>query len=255
MKENGILSSHDGNGIHPEELLNVLRESDELVLGTGTIADEVGMTKEGVRPHLEEFREEGRVIYQEIGGNHVWGLDPGEPQKPIPPEFDRFAHFTQGLQRVFEDTKFVGTGFMLLGAAIMLIGITEPLAAILSPWISAGQLVILGAGIAATGGFSWFLGGGLISMTKLLERVVKFQSDNRGSLILSNGERTSDRGESLSWYIVSGLILVVIAPVLFKIGVETYSAFAATAAFGPIGAFLIAVLLVGGIALGILEAG
>jgi len=245
--QDGILSTHDGNGIHPEEILNVLREEEELVLGTGTIAEEVGLTKEGVRPHLHAFREEGRVIHQNIGGNDVWGLAPDEPQEPIPPHFDRLTHVTKGLREFFEETKFVGIAFMILGATTILAAITDPLAASLSPWITDGNLVILGAGIAATGGFSWFLGGGLISLTKLLERVVKFRSDERGEIAPFEGEFSRNRGEGPLWFIVAGFLLLILAPVLLKVAGGLYSTLLQTGAFGPLSAFVIVGLLVIGI--------
>jgi len=250
--DNGILSTHDGNGIHPEEILNVLREEEELVLGTGTVAEEVDMTKEGVRPHLHAFKEEGRVIHQNIGGNDVWGLAPDEPQEPIPPQFDRLTHLTQSLRAIFEETKFVGTAFMILGATIILAAITDPIAATLSSWVSDGNLVILGAGIAATGGFSWFLGGGLISLTRLLERFVKFRDDERGSVTAVENRLGRDRGQSPMWYLVAGFILVVIAPALFKVGVGVYDGFVSTSAFGPLSAAAIGFLVVMTIVLGLL---
>ncbi|GAB7011743.1 helix-turn-helix domain-containing protein [Halolamina salina] len=169
MTKNGILSTHDGNGTHPEELLNVLRESDKLVLGTGDIAGAVDLSDTAVREHLNALQEDDRVIKQQVGGADVWGLPPTEIQNPIPPELDRLARFNKEMREFFEVTRFLGVGFMLLGALIVMVAISDPVTSALSIQLTDAALIVIGAGLAASGGATWFLGGGLVLITKLLE--------------------------------------------------------------------------------------
>jgi len=252
MSKNGILSTHDGNGTHPEELLNVLRESDNLVLGTGDIADTVGLSDTATRDYLNSLRDDDRVIKQDVGGTDVWGLPPTEIQNPIPPELDRLARFNKEMRDFFEVTRFVGVGFMIFGAMIIMTGLADPVTSALSIQLTDVALIVIGAGVAASGGATWFLGGGLVLITKLLESASKFRDNERGSVNLSETGIGSSRGQGKVSQIAPVLVFVIVAPVLVEIGGSLFTAFAGTSLFSQGMALLISVALVLAIAFAIL---
>jgi predicted transcriptional regulator len=64
-----------GRRVSNGELVSVFEQSEEPVLTAPEIADEVGMTRQGVTKRLKKLREESRVERKEAGANAVvWWL-------------------------------------------------------------------------------------------------------------------------------------------------------------------------------------
>lgn len=244
MSKNGILSTHDGNGTHPEELLNVLRESDKLVLGTSEIADTVGLSDTAARDYLNDLRDDDRLIKQDVGGVDVWGLPRTEIQNPIPPELDRLARFNKEMRDFFEATQFVGVGFMVFGAMIIMTGLADPVTSALSTQLTDVALIVIGAGIAASGGATWFLGGGLVLVTKTLESASKLRNNDRGSVNLGEAGIGDSRGQGKISVVGSVLVLVMLFPTLVQVGGSLFTAFAGSSLFSQGMALLISITLI-----------
>ncbi|MFC6823454.1 hypothetical protein [Halopelagius fulvigenes] len=58
-----------------EDLLNVFRESDEPVLSTAEVAEQVPIKRRGTLNRLQTLKEDGYLESKQIGGrNTVWWL-------------------------------------------------------------------------------------------------------------------------------------------------------------------------------------
>lgn len=69
-----LFSSRENVSVHSEVILNVLRESDGLVMGTSDIASRIGMSRDGARNRLRQLETEARVVSQEIGSTNDYTL-------------------------------------------------------------------------------------------------------------------------------------------------------------------------------------
>lgn len=60
---------------HPSEVIqNILRETDDPVMGTQEIADRIDMSRQGAQNRFEDLEEEDKVAIRKIGDTLVWGL-------------------------------------------------------------------------------------------------------------------------------------------------------------------------------------
>jgi len=61
-----------------DEILQLLRDTDDPVLSTAEVTDELPIKRSATYKRLSSLREEGRVVGKQIGGrNSVWWIPEG----------------------------------------------------------------------------------------------------------------------------------------------------------------------------------
>lgn len=134
----GIFSTNEDTKVHSEEILNAIRKSDNIVMGTSEIAEQVGMSTKGVKNRLENLEAENRVVSQKIGSDrgftYVWGLHPEERQTPVNPEIDRLVKW---IDKVIDISKSMSL------AGVIAIGVGSVI------WFSVMTTMVLGSEMTA----------------------------------------------------------------------------------------------------------
>lgn len=165
------VATDDGTAVPDEQLLNVLRATDRIAMGTQEIADCVGMSRQGVENRLNALKQAGRVRSEKIGGVLVWDLHPEERREQVPPDIDRLVHAFDHVRDQFAMTRRLGmyillTGFALIFTSLSTAITTTPVDPIAEP------LLVWGYAVAAGGGAAWFVGGATQVTTIVTEHVV-----------------------------------------------------------------------------------
>ena len=164
-----LVSTTETADVHSERILNVLRMTDEPVLGTREIAEQIRMSDEGAKGRLETLEEEGRVRSKKVGG-WVWDLHPDERREPVPVEIDRLVHAADSVREMFDTTRRLGIYVLFVGFGLLFMGLTS--AIMETPLASMSeQMLYWGYGLAAGGGASWALGGGTRLATIAFEQL------------------------------------------------------------------------------------
>lgn len=61
-----------GNVVSDEEILEVLENSDELILKTSEISEKIALDQQRTGQRLQHLMDEGRVFGKQIGRGYVW---------------------------------------------------------------------------------------------------------------------------------------------------------------------------------------
>ncbi len=177
------LSTEEDADVHAEEILNVLRESEDLVKGTADIADAIGMSTDGARNRLRDLEEDNRVVAQEIGSENghtlVWGLDPDERQTPIHPEIDRLVKWCDIIGQLGWSVIYTSILTIAVGVALWISSISMTLLGVSIGAISNPKLHAYGFGIAGGGGAALLVGGSTLLIVMIAEGVAEYRVEPR----------------------------------------------------------------------------
>ena len=252
------LSSNENRDVASEEILNVLREHDGLVLGTADIAGKIGMSVPGTQSRLEELEADGRVTSQYVGGNLVWGLHPDERQEPIEPEIDRLVRGFDEIRDTFKVTRFLGGAIVLAGFAFMFLGLTAGVMSTSLPVVTPSKLIAYGYAVAAAGGAAWGFGGAITYGTSIAEKFATWRV-RKAKSAESEDESTATetaRGQVDTPYLfIAGFVVVLIAGPLLELLVELQAGFAELPGISPFMALGLAALIVAAVVAAIFEDG
>ena len=163
--------------VSDEELLNVIRNSDENEVTTKEIAEDESITisLDGVRPRLKKLESEGRVRSRDIGGVSVWELGEIEPKEPVHDERIVKARKTSNFIRSFgKSFLMVSLGFF--GASVFsfmlfthsVAGEVEP------PFLSSQQLLATGYLLGFGGAFALIMGSILYAVAGFLPSLAEW---------------------------------------------------------------------------------
>ena len=257
MSLSEYLSADKNTGVSSEEILNVLRRSDDLVLGTATIAEAIDMSSQGAKDRLFPLEEDGRVVAQRVGNSDtlVWGLHPNERQEPVPPEIARLVKVFKPIRETLRVTKSLGGMILLTGFGIMFAGLTGAVVSTTTGVVSNSWLVAVGYAVAASGGGAWLVGGAVVYGTIIAERVARWKASHKTGSERENGEnsKNSSRGQLTVRMVLGTFVVAILAPSLLILTEKLQSSLASTAAFSPVEALFIALLFTAAIVAAIFE--
>lgn len=165
MSWTDLLSTDDERDPPNVEVLNVLRESEDLVMGTNDVADAIGRSTDTARDRLKELRGEDRVNSQEIGSseNHtlVWALHPDEREKPVNPDIARLAHLCDRASKLGERMLHYGSPVGLVGILLVVLSLAASVQSVSLDWGNNSLLFLFGYLMMAAGAVTGLIGGGL----------------------------------------------------------------------------------------------
>lgn len=145
-----------------EHILNVIRRSDEKVLKTAEIAEELPISRSWTGKRLNKLESDGRVRSKSAGRGRVWWLHDSEPSFPVATGIGDLMWYSSVASRASREIILTGLGLFIIGGALLLpilllnfiptlsvpvlssenLGTTAMLAA-----IGAGMLLILGGAL------------------------------------------------------------------------------------------------------------
>lgn len=173
-----LFSSRENVSVHSEVILNVLRESDGLVVGTSDIASRIGMSRDGARNRLRQLETEARVVSQEIGSTNdytlVWGLNPTERKQPIHPEIDRLVRACDWTKQLAWSVIIVGIAGVLVGFGLLFAGLTAVFLKASVRGLPSIQLIAYGYSAVGGGGAAALVGGVFRYGAVVTERVAEW---------------------------------------------------------------------------------
>ena len=159
---------------HPEEVLNVIRESEAGMMNPPEIADELSATGEAVRGYISDLESEGRVVAKKFGGENgtiVVRLAPSEREEQVDPDIDRVARACDEIASGARLGGLLGVGVTALGALLLLTA--AALQELAASSAQAQQMVtvyqFLGARAMLLGAFVIIAGGALGYFAALTE--------------------------------------------------------------------------------------
>lgn len=239
-----LVSTNDSKPVHDEEILNVLRRSKRIAMGTQEIADAVDMSRQGVENRLKDLKTAERVRSEKIGGVLVWDLHPNERREVVPPEIDRLVHAFDYVRDSFEGARRVGMYILLTGFALIFTGLSTVVAPTPLDFM-ATSLLVWGYGIAAGGGAAWAVGGGTKYGTVIVERVAyrRLTGNSLGSWSEKKRLSAEQRGQITIRFAFGLFTLFLIGGTLVSAGSELQAGLAATSAFSWLQATVIALLI------------
>lgn len=251
------LSTDEDRDVASEEILNVLRQSDELGVGTQEIADEIGMSRQGTQNRLEELEENERVKSKKIGETWIWGLHPDERQETIQPEIDRLVYLLGELREGTRPTLALGGGIGFVGFSLIYMGLTGLFVSASHPLVENGLLTILGWAITGVGGTMLMLGGAVVVGTRVIERTTAWVVNRRKTSVPAEDSTHygEPRGQANPQLLLIPIILIVAGVPLISVAPDIYSSFAATPAFSPFQALVFTVLILATIIAAAINAG
>lgn len=238
-----LVSTKHSKEVHDEEILNVLRESDRIAMGTQEIADAVGMSRQGVENRLTTLERADRVRSEKIGRVLVWDLHPDERQQLVPPEIDRLVHAFDGVRDSFEGTRRLGVYILLTGFALIFTGLSTAITTTPIDFM-ATTLLVWGYGIAAGGGAAWVVGGGTQFATVIIEQVAfrRITGTSLRAWSPSEDRPTGHRGQINVQLLFGLVVLLLIGGALVTAATKLQAGLAASPAFSWIQASIIALL-------------
>ena len=239
-----VVSTNDTRAVRDEQILNVLRESNRIAMGTQEIADTVGMSRQGVENRLDELELQNRVRSAKIGGVLVWDLHPEERGDVVPPEIDRLVHAFDQIRDQFVMTRRLGMYILITGFALIFTGLSTALATTpVDPF--ADTLLVWGYGIAAGGGAAWFVGGGTQFATIVTEHVVYWRLTGKSlrTWKADGASAASQRGQIDVRFAFGLFVLLLIGGALFGAASDFQAGLVASPAFSWLGATVVSGLL------------
>jgi len=239
-----FVSTDDSKEVHDEEILNVLRKSDRIAMGTQDIADAVGMSRQGVENRLDELEQNDRVRSEKIGRVLVWDLHPDERREIVPPEIDRLVHAFDYVRDAFEGTRRLGVYILLTGFALIFTGLSTAITPTPIDFM-ATSLLVWGYGISAGGGAAWAVGGGTIFSTVIVERVAfkRLTGESLNSWSNSRDRPAGHRGQIDVRFAAGLVVLFLIGGALVSAAAKLQTGLAATPAFSWVHATIVAILV------------
>lgn len=248
-----IFSTNENTDVANEEVLNVLRRNEDLVMGTTSIAESIGMSRQGAQNRLEDLEEVGRVKSQKVGRTLVWGLHPEERQEPIPPEIDRLVRVLERTRHLFGPTKFIGGVVSIVGFLLIYLGLTGSLMSLTFPTVSNGTMIGLGWILVGVGGAMLLIGGSVIYGSLVTERFAQWRIRRRRLHDKKWPKDLADqRGQIDPKFLLGVVVLILIAEPLIKAGIELQTGLAESPVFSPLLAAIFAILFILTIVLAIL---
>lgn len=248
-----LFSTEKDTDVANEEILNVLRRNEDLVMGTTSIAESIGMSRQGAQNRLEKLEEAGRVKTQMVGRTLVWGLHPDERQQPVPPEIDRLVLVLERIRRLLAPTKFIGGVITIIGLLLIYFGLTGSLFSITFPTVRNSTIIGLGWVLVGVGGGMLLIGGSVVYGTHVTERFAHWRISQRR---LQNHDRSSgitDQRGQFDPRLLAGLfVLILVAGPIIREGMQLQAGLAESPAFSPLLAAVVAFLFVLAIVLAIL---
>ncbi|WP_255198720.1 hypothetical protein [Halorarius litoreus] len=160
-------------GTTDEEILNVLRRSDEDVLGTSEIAEFLEVDGAQTRNRLNDLHDEDRVGTRKIGNTRIWVLGPEEPATVVHPEIASIQRVCRELSEIGRMVAICGAGAFVVGGVLLIAYLAVAIGEVSLGIVSAGKLAEIGLGLLAAGGVVSFLGGAVMASAYGIEGLAK----------------------------------------------------------------------------------
>lgn len=155
-----------------EDILNVLREADEMYLTSKDVSQPLSIKKRQTGGRLNELEAEGRVVREEFGRTHVWRLADNEPETPVDPTRGNVILWSNRGKRWGGTLWMAGKWVIAYGALLAFISLTASVEGVSPPIYTRPQLLAYGWAFLGGGGVVLLVGAVLQGLGRLLPRVV-----------------------------------------------------------------------------------
>lgn len=152
------------------EILNVFRyaqNSDETMLKTKEIADELPITHEWTRQRLNDLEDDGRVKSRDFSGVDVWRLSPTETPTPVPGNALDLGWWSfQAYETAFASYRF-GAVLLMTGGLFLIPTFVIIASAEVNSLLFSGDNYASAAMTAALISSFFFIAGGICHLSAL----------------------------------------------------------------------------------------
>lgn len=173
MVDTELLSTEKEYDPPNEELLNVIRESDERGVGTSEIVAAVDLGHDAVRDRMRGMEAEGRVESITVGSqddySFVWFLADGERKDPVNPDIDRLVYWCDSMRAIAEEGRDSGQLSAVVGVALIIVTLGSTFVGIRLAGFDPEGLVWLGLAFVFGGLVVYGAGSGLKAIAELTE--------------------------------------------------------------------------------------
>lgn len=249
------LSTNETKKVPSEAILNVLRRSEDPVLGTNEIAEEIGMSRQGAENRLKELAGDDRVKSKKIGTTWVWGLHPDERQDPVPPEIDRLVKKLDWAKERTRGGRLFAEALTIVALVTIYLSYSGALFSTPTPVYSNATWAAAGWVAAGSGAVTWLLIGSVRWGSMVAEKFARWRVAHRR--MNENEETTTEarntRGQVRPELLLVAFVLLLVAGALVRFAVELFEGLATTSAFSPLFALLLTVLIVGALLASLFE--
>lgn len=109
-----------------EEILNVLRRSDDERLSSSEIAAELPITQRRTVDRLKTLRDAKRpgVVQKKVGQGFMWRLAESEPDTQVQPELEWITGWSSRSRAAGKDISRIGNRFLKVGLGIVFVALT-----------------------------------------------------------------------------------------------------------------------------------
>lgn len=166
-----LLGDEDGgggnNGVSDEHILNVFRQSDEKVLKTAEIANELPIGHDWTGKRLNDLETSDRVHSKSAGPGRVWWLDDAEPKNPVREGLGDVIWFSVLFRRSGTYAIIVSAGLFITSGIFALLLFTSYLIPDIAFQIYSAESQIRLIYIAAIGGLMVVFAGLLLRLISI----------------------------------------------------------------------------------------
>lgn len=235
-----LMSSDEDNEYHTEDILNVFRRSDDAILGSAEVADEVGMTTDGATNRLKQLMEDGRVEGKQIGRPWVWTLPNNERQKVVPSNIDRLIYVLEWFDNKARLVLVTGLLAAIIGLSFLYWGVTEAFLVDPVSGISPDVIMAIGWSFAGAGGLLSILTGATVLMLRGIERM----AIKRATISPMNGSSEKSRGQVSPQFLLGLLVILILAGPLINAAINIQQNLAISSLFNSEQATIFALLII-----------
>lgn len=153
-----MIGESDNRGRPPEvsdeEILNVIRRSDNKEVLTGDIhdAETISIGKEGLRNRLNKLESQGRLSSRTVGQQRLWQLGELESDEPVrEPAIGKAHRWANGIRDLGETFKFIAIGFAFSAVIFFIMFLHAEAGQLNPPLLSKRDLLLTGYGAGYVG--------------------------------------------------------------------------------------------------------
>lgn len=176
----GSQSSNRGRSpeVEDEELLNVIRRSENKEVPTRDIADAPSITigYEAVRTRLNELESQNRVISRSAGKLRMWQLGELETDEPVrEPPMGKAHRWANRLREFGKSFALVAIGFAFASVLFFIMFLHAQAGQITPPLLSQDEIIFAGYVFGYIGAFMGVLAGIVYGVELLVPRVAAWR--------------------------------------------------------------------------------
>jgi len=114
------IQDDDTDELADRTILNVFRRTDDKVLKTGEIAEELPISHDWTSKRLNRLESKGRVHSKSAGRGRVWWLDDSEPSVPLSEGIEDIMWYATAANEVSTTSLLTGGGMFIVAGMLLI---------------------------------------------------------------------------------------------------------------------------------------